>query len=79
MNSDRHITADTCTCILTEVHVCPNVLVEPTLQQLSGEPLSYRSGNVKDNAWEYVAMSDFWNYRQRSFVDVRVFNPFSSS
>ena len=39
---DIDITAE----LLTEV--CPSVGVEPTLQPLTGEQLSYRSANVED-------------------------------
>ena len=44
MNYVRDITA----VLLTEV--CHSVGVEPTLQPLTGEQLSYRSANVEDGA-----------------------------
>jgi hypothetical protein len=70
-NEVRDITAD----LLTEV--CHNVMVEPPLQPLSGESLSHRSAITEDNARVDVAVSSFWSAHQRSFLDVRVYNPFS--
>jgi hypothetical protein len=72
-NDIRDITAN----LLTEV--CSEVSVEPILQPLSGESLSHRSANIEDEARADIAATDFWSYRQRSFFDVKVFNPFSSS
>ena len=70
-NELRDITAD----LLTEI--CPDVQVEPALQALSGERFSYQSAITDDNARADIAVSSFWLSRQRSFLDVRVFNPFS--
>ena len=70
-NELRDITAD----LLTEI--CPDVQVEPALQALSGERFSYQSAITDDNARADIAVSSFWSSRQRSFLDVRVFNPFS--
>ena len=72
-NELRDITAD----LLTEV--CHNVLVEPPLLPLNGESFHHRTAITEDNARVGIAMSDFWSSRQRSFLDVHVFNPFTSS
>ena len=72
-NELRDITAD----LLTET--CSNVMIEPILQPLSGEALKYRSAIKEDNARVDISVSNFWSSHQRSFLDVRVFNPFSSS
>ena len=56
--------------------ICPNVIVEPTLQPLSGESLSYRTSNTEDGARLDVAATSFWDcHGQSAFSDVRVFNP----
>jgi hypothetical protein len=62
---------------LTEV--CSGVSVETILQPLSGESLSHCTVNIEDEARVDIAANDFWSFRQKSFFDVRVFNPFSSS
>ena len=48
--------------------------VEPTLQPLTGEQLSYRSANVEDGACLDVVAEGFWDHRQ-TYFDVKVFNP----
>ena len=54
--------------------------VEPHLQPLTGEQLRYRSANTDDQARLDVAASGIWGGRfERTFVDVRVFNPHASS
>jgi len=57
-NELRDITAG----VLTEV--CHSVEVEPTLQPLTGEQLSYRSANVEDGAILDVVAEGFWDCRQ---------------
>ena len=49
--------------------------MEPSLQQLTNEVLSYRSANREDGARLDVVAEDFWGPRQHAFFDVRVFNP----
>ena len=49
--------------------------VEPTLQPLTGEQLSYRSANVEDGARLDVVAEGFWDHRQKAYFDVKVFNP----
>ena len=68
-NELRDITAE----LLTEV--CHSVGVEPTLQPLTGEQLSYRSANIEDGAHLDVAAEGFWDHRQKAYFDVKVFNP----
>ena len=55
--------------------VCHSVGVEPTLQPLTGEQLSYRSANVEDEACLDVGAEGFWNHQQKAYFDVKVFNP----
>ena len=53
---------------------------EPQLQPLSGEQLLLLTANSNDHARLDVAATNFWsNNRQRSFFDIRVFNPLASS
>ena len=60
--------------------ICPNVIVEPTLQPLSGESLSYRTSNTEDGARLDVAATSFWDcHGQSAFFDVRVFNPLAQT
>ena len=63
--------------LLTEI--CPDVQIEPMLQSLSGEQFSYQSAITDNNARSDIAVSNFWSSRQRSYLDIRVFNPFSQS
>ena len=73
-NEIRDVTAD----LLSEV--CHNVGIEPSLQPVTGENLSYRSANREDGARLDVVAESFWGRnRQRAFFDVRVFNPFAQS
>ena len=73
-NEIRDVTAD----LLSEV--CHNVGIEPSLQPVTGEILSYRSANREDGARLDVVAESFWGRnRQRAFFDVRVFNPFAQS
>ena len=69
-NEIRDITAD----LLTEV--CHGVGTEPHLQPITEEQLSYRSANREEGARLDIVAENFWGRdRQRSFFDVRVFNP----
>lgn len=73
-NEVRDLTAS----LLTEV--CHDVRIEPELQPLEGESMSYATANTSQGARLDVAASGFWGGRfERSFVDVRVFNPFAPS
>ena len=60
--------------LLREVTV--NVGVEPTLQPLEGERLRYRTANTEDGARLDVVASGIWGSQfERTFLDIRVFNP----
>ena len=64
--------------VLSEV--CHDIAVEPVLQPLSGESLRFSTANVEDEAHLDVSVRGFWGgNHQKTFFDVRVFNPMSSS
>ena len=55
---------------------CPNVSIEPDLQPLTGETLTYLTSDAVDGARLDVRAEGFWGDRQQSsFFYVRVFNP----
>ena len=73
-NEIRDVTAN----LLTEV--CHDVLVEPDLQPLTGETLTYTTSNSTEGARLDIAVNGFWGGRyERTFMDVRVFNPHAPS
>ena len=73
-NEVRDLTAN----LMTEV--CHDVCIEPALQPVTGELLSGASANTDDGAKLDVAASGFWGGRhERSFFDVRIFNPHAAS
>ena len=73
-NEVRDITAS----LLSEV--CHSVSVEPHLQPLSGEALSYHTANTGDDARLDVAVNGFWGGPfEKAFIDVRVFIPCAKS
>ena len=56
--------------------VCSDVKVEPDLQPVLEGVSFTASANVSEGARLDIAMNGFWGGRfERSFVDVRVFNP----
>ena len=59
--------------LLTEV--CKGVENEPKLQPLSGETLRYKTAKTENNTRLDVSALDFWSRYQRSFFDIRVFDP----
>ena len=64
--------------LLTEV--CSDVCIEPDLQPVEGEVLSGSSSNTQDGARLDIAANGFWGGRfERTFFDVRVFNPHAPS
>ena len=70
----RDITAT----LLSEV--CTNVEIEPHLQPLTGEHFPLQTANSEQNARLDVAANGVWGGRfERTFFDVRVFNPFAKS
>ena len=73
-NEVRDLTAT----LLTEV--CHNVVIEPDLQPLGGEVLSGGSANIQEGARLDIAANGFWGGRfQKTYFDVRVFNPYAPS
>ena len=64
--------------MLTEV--CHSVGTEPCLQPLSGEFLKYKTANDADDARVDIVAENFWcRNRQKSYLDVKVINPFAKS
>ena len=64
--------------LLTEV--CHSVGTEPGLQPLSGEFLKYKTANDADDARVDIVTENFWcRNRRKSYLDVKVFNPFAKS
>ena len=58
--------------------VCHDVSKEPSLQPLSGEPLSLRTCNRDDGVRLDTKASSFWGGQfQYSFFDVHIFNPYA--
>ena len=73
-NEVRDIVAN----LLTEV--CHDVRIEPHLQPLAGDTLSTHSAATNDDARLDVVASGFWGGRfERTFLDVRIFNPHAPS
>ena len=73
-NEIRDLTAD----LLT--NVCKDVCVEPDLMPVINESLSYASANSTNGARLDIAANGLWGGRfERSYMDVRVFNPLSPS
>ena len=73
-NEIRDLTAN----LLTEV--CSNVCTEPDLQPITGEALTWATSNTQDGARLDIAANGFWGGRfERTYWDVRVFNPHAPS
>ena len=73
-NEIRDVTAN----LLTEV--CHDVRIEPDLQPLTCEVMRSQSANTTDGARLDIAVNGFWGGRyERTFIDVRVFNPHAQS
>ena len=73
-NEIRNITAH----LMSEV--CHKEGIEPTLQPLSGETMSYQTANSTDGARLDVKAQGFWGCEtQCEFFDVSVFNPLAHS
>ena len=51
-------------------------MIEPPLQELTGEVFTHKSANCQDGTHSDVAASGFWGCRECAFIDVRIFNPF---
>ena len=64
--------------MLTEVY--HSVGTKPGLQPLSGEFLKYKTANDADDARvDIVAENLWWRNRLKSYLDIKVFNPFVKS
>ena len=73
-NEIRDLTAN----LLSEV--CHDVRIEPDLQPLTGETLAASSAITDDGARLEIAANGVWGGRfERTFMDVRVFNPLAPS
>ena len=73
-NEIRDLTAN----LLTEV--CSDVCIEPDLQPITGEVLTGATSNIQDGARLDIAANGFWGGRfERTYFDVRVFNPHAPS
>ena len=73
-NEIRDITAS----LLTEV--CSEVCVEPELQPVTSDQLNGASANSQDGARLDVSANGVWGGRfQKTYFDVRVFNPLAPS
>ncbi len=73
-NEIRYITAN----LLTEV--CNRLCIEPHLQPAMGEHLNGASSNIQDGARLDIAANGLWGSRsERTYFDVRVFNPHAPS
>ena len=60
--------------------VCHSVAVEPTLQPINGELLNGASANVQDGARLDIVANGVWGGPfERSYFDVKVFNPLAHS
>ena len=72
---------ETCHGVSIEPTLLPSrELMAPTDQPLTGETLSLLSANGDTNARLDVAASGIWGGRfERTFFDVRVFNPYAPS
>ena len=68
-NELRDITAK----LLEEV--CKDVEIEPTLTTLTGEEFVYKTANHQPEARLDVSTNGFWIKGQRTFVDIRVYDP----
>ena len=73
-NEVRDLTAT----LLTKV--CHDVCVEPDLQPLTGEQMNNATAITDAGARLDIAANGFWGGRfERTFIDVRVFNPHAQS
>ena len=60
--------------------ICHDVQVEPHLQPLTGETMVHRTANTEPGARLDISACGVWDGRfERTFFDVRVFNPSAQS
>ena len=55
--------------------VCAEVEIEPPLIQLTGERMRHKTAKTQDQARLDVAARDFWIKGQKTFLDIRIFDP----
>ena len=73
-NEIRDLTAS----LLTEV--CHDVRIEPDLQPVTGEGMTASSTNTNDGTRLDISANGFWGGRfEKTYMDVRVFNPHAPS
>ena len=70
-NEIRDLTAE----LLSQV--CHDICLEPGLQKLNNAHFQLRTMNTEDNARLDINAKRFWERSERTFFDVRVFNPFA--
>ena len=69
---------DLTTNLLSEV--CKDVRIEPELQPVTGETFTDKTANTQDGARLDIAANGLWGGRfERTYVDVRIFNPHAPS
>ena len=60
--------------------VADNVAVEPLLRPITSETFNLHSASTEEQAYLDVVASNVWGGRfEKTFIDVRVFNPFALS
>jgi len=59
--------------------ISSHVIVEPTLNPLTGERMTYKTAIKTEGSRTDVAVKDFWVKGQLAYVDIRVFNPLAKS
>ena len=60
---------------ISRYEVCKDVEVEPMLNKLTGEEFKFKTANCQDEARLDISASGFWVKGQKTFVDLRVFDP----
>ena len=55
--------------------MCSGVTKEPLLQPSQGKQFNYKLTKVEKEARVDISARGFWNREQKSFFDLRVFNP----
>ena len=56
-----------------------DVVMEPTLQTLSGESFKYKSANQDQEARSDLRVHGFWSRGRRAFFDITAFSPYARS
>ena len=57
------------------IKVCSDVTTEPLLQPLQGKEFNNKTAKVEQEVRVDISARGFWNRGQKSFFDIRVFNP----